>query len=62
MIFFSLVVGAVAGLLAWAGGDNPFAAVLKGGAAVGGVLFLLLTIFNFTTFDGTAQRNGKVAR
>ncbi|WP_179277331.1 hypothetical protein [Actinoplanes regularis] len=52
MIFFSLAVGAVAGLLDWASGSNPFAAVLKGGAAFAATLLLLLAIFYFATGGG----------
>ena len=49
MIFFSLIVGLVSGLLAWAAGGDPFSAVLKGGAACGGTLLLLLAVFHFAT-------------
>jgi hypothetical protein len=51
MILFSLIVGAAAGLLVWAGGDNPFVAVLTGGGAFGATLLLLLAIFHFATTD-----------
>ena len=49
MILFSIILGSAAGLLAWLGDDNPFSAVLKGGATCGGALLLLLTIFRFAT-------------
>lgn len=49
MIFFSAVIGAVAGLLVWASGEDPFSAVLKGGAAFAATLALLLGIFHFAT-------------
>lgn len=49
MIFFALVVGAVAGLLAWAAGNNPFAAVLKGEGSFGATVLVLLAVFYFAT-------------
>jgi cyanate permease len=49
MVFFSLVAGGVVGLLAWAGGDNPFAAVLAGGAGFGGTFLLLVAVVHFAT-------------
>jgi hypothetical protein len=49
MVFFALVVGLLAGLLAWAGGDNPFAAVGGGGTAFGGTVLVLFAIFYFAT-------------
>ena len=53
MILFALVAGLVAGLLSWAGGDNPFAAVQGGGAAFGGTVLVLFAIFNFATHGGS---------
>jgi hypothetical protein len=49
MVFFALVVGLVAGLMAWAGGDNPFAAMRGGGTAFGGTVLVLFAIFYFAT-------------
>jgi len=49
IVFFSFVVGVLAGLLAWAGGDNPFAAVRGGGMAFGGTVLVLFAIFYFAT-------------
>lgn len=47
MIFFvALVVGLVAGLLAWMSGDNPFAAVRSGGTAFGGTVLVLFAIWH----------------
>jgi hypothetical protein len=46
-----LIVGAAAGLLVWAGGDNPSVAVLKGGGAFGATLLVLLAVFHFATTD-----------
>jgi hypothetical protein len=47
MIFFSLVVGTAAGLLDWAGGNDPFHSVLTGGTSSGGVLVVLLAAYHF---------------
>ncbi|BCJ41651.1 hypothetical protein GCM10010168_53510 [Actinoplanes ianthinogenes] len=55
MIFFSLALGAVAGLLDWASGSNPFAAVLKGGGAFAATLLLLLAVFHFATSGSKAK-------
>ncbi|PWU52742.1 hypothetical protein DLJ47_18000 [Micromonospora sp. S4605] len=44
----AVLVGATAGLLAWAGGLNPPTAVLTGGAGFGGTLLLILTAVRFT--------------
>ncbi|MEV6595559.1 hypothetical protein AB0M36_01690 [Actinoplanes sp. NPDC051346] len=49
MVFFGMVVAVLAGLLSWAGGDSPFAAVLTGGGAFGATVLLLLAIFYFAT-------------
>jgi hypothetical protein len=49
MVFFSLVTGAAAGLLGWAGGADPFTAVRQGAAGFGGVLLLLFATFHFVT-------------
>ncbi|MEU8048095.1 hypothetical protein AB0B71_28610 [Micromonospora echinofusca] len=43
------LVGATAGLLAWAGGLNPPTAVLTGGGAFAGTVLLVLTVIRFTT-------------
>ncbi|MEV6602465.1 hypothetical protein AB0M36_37290 [Actinoplanes sp. NPDC051346] len=51
MIFFSLVVGAAAGILTRAGGDGLPVAVLTGGASFGGTLLLLMAVFQFTAAD-----------
>jgi len=53
MVFFALVVGLVAGLLAWAGGEHPFAAVRGGGTAFGGTVLVLFAIFYFATHGGS---------
>jgi len=56
MTFFSLVVGAAVGLIASAGGDNPFAAVLKGGGSVGATLLVLMAVYHFATAGSTGSR------
>lgn len=43
------LVGATAGLLAWAGGLNPPTAILTGGGAFAGTLLLVLAAVRFTT-------------
>ncbi|MEU7935264.1 hypothetical protein [Micromonospora echinofusca] len=43
------LVGAAAGLLAWAGGLNPPTAVLTGGGSFAGTMLLILTAIQFTT-------------
>lgn len=45
----AVLVGATAGLLAWAGGLNPPTAVLTGGAGFAGTVLLVLTAVQFTT-------------
>ena len=55
MIFFSLVVGAAVGLIASAGGDNPFAAALKGGGSVGATLVVLMAVYHFATAESTGR-------
>ncbi|MEU6208046.1 hypothetical protein ABZ814_31240 [Micromonospora musae] len=47
------LVGAAAGLLAWAGGANPPNAVLVAGATLGGTAALIFAAFNF--HDGPAR-------
>jgi hypothetical protein len=49
MVFFSLIVGLLAGGLTRAGGANLSSAVLKGGASVGGTLLVLLAVAYFVT-------------
>jgi len=43
----AVIVGAAAGLLAWAGGLNPPTAILTGGGALGGTLLLGLALVRF---------------
>ena len=56
IVFFGFVVAVLAGLLSWAGGDNPFTAVLTGGGAFGATVLLLLAIFYFATAGPHAQK------
>ncbi|SCF23296.1 hypothetical protein GA0070558_1689 [Micromonospora haikouensis] len=44
----AVIVGATAGLLAWAGGLNPPTAILTAGGAFAGTMLLFLTIVRFT--------------
>lgn len=44
----AVIVGATAGLLAWAGGLNPPTAILTGGGAFAGTVLLILTAMRFT--------------
>lgn len=56
MIFFSLIVGAVGGLLAWAGGENPYDSVQASATYFGGTLLLLSAVFYFATHGGPKAR------
>jgi uncharacterized membrane protein len=49
MMVFSFVIGGAAGLLSWAGGDDPAHAVVTGGASFGGTVLVLLALFYFAT-------------
>ena len=49
MVFFALVVGLVAGLLAWTAGEHPLVAVRGGGATIGGTVLVLFAIFYLAT-------------
>ena len=51
MIFFSLVVGVGAGVLARADGRSLPVGVLTGGACFGGTLVLCLTVLSFATSE-----------
>ena len=54
MTFFSLVLGAAAGLLQWAGGDSIPSSILTGGAALAATLLLLIAVFHFATSGSKA--------
>jgi hypothetical protein len=54
MIFFSLAVGVLAGILTHAGGDSLPVSVLTGGGSFGATLLLLMAVFHFAT--ATAKR------
>jgi hypothetical protein len=56
MTFFSLALGAVAGLLDWAGGSNPFTATLTGGGAFAATLLLLLAVVHFASSGSRTKR------
>ncbi|GGM89982.1 hypothetical protein GCM10007977_110040 [Dactylosporangium sucinum] len=45
----AVIVGAAAGLLAYAGGNNVPTAVLAGGSAFGATVLLLLALLNFAS-------------
>ncbi|MBW4704569.1 hypothetical protein [Micromonospora sp. RL09-050-HVF-A] len=45
----AVLVGATAGLLAWAAGLNPPTAILTGGSAFAGTILLVLTVLRFAT-------------
>jgi hypothetical protein len=54
MTLFSLVLGAAAGLLQWAGGDSIPSSILTGGAAFGAILLLLIAVYHFATSGAKA--------
>ena len=47
ILTWSFIAGAAAGLLSWAGGANPPAAILTGAGAFSGAVLLLLAIVKF---------------
>lgn len=47
VLVVAVIVGAAAGLLAYAGGANAPTAVLTGGGAFAGTVLLLLALLNF---------------
>jgi hypothetical protein len=49
IILAGLIIGIAAGLLAWAGGQNPYVAILTGGGAFGAMVLFLFAIFQFAT-------------
>ncbi len=46
-VLTAALVGAAAGLLAWAGELNPPTAILTGGAAFGSTVLLVLAVLHF---------------
>jgi hypothetical protein len=43
------IIGTAAGLLSWAGGTNPFNAVLTGAGAFAGTVIFIVTLIKFAT-------------
>ena len=53
MALSSLLVGCMAGVVMWVGGDDPAAALTKAAAAAGGTLILLTSTYRFVMPDTT---------
>ena len=51
-VLAAALTGAAGGLLAWAGGMNPPAAILTGGATFSGTVLLVITMLRFTAGTG----------
>lgn len=51
-VLAATLTGTAGGLLAWAGGMNPPAAILTGGATFSGTVLLVITMLRFTAGGG----------
>jgi hypothetical protein len=53
IVLIGVIVGGVAGLLAWAGGSNPFNAILTGAGSFAGTVIFILTLVKYTAGESS---------